>query len=425
MSLTVSIRTRQKRGAHGALRLWPIPCIAVVALLLPASAWGQPQAKQKAHSGPVKKNVTRPDAEEAPKLVVAVYPVEDLLLVQQDYPYRGGIPGASMRGTALLGGGSGGTGGGAGGGMGGMGGGGGGGMGGGMFSIPSTNVSPQVLRQFGGGGGGGPVQQRSDRSDEFMQVIDSYVKADWDIPGAAKSIFRNNLIVRNTVEVQDQVANLLSALRSKSAGARGVTIEATWLVLNPQQIETLRQALVGNRADAARKGFDELSRQATAIHGRLTCLNGQQVHLATGRRQVVSLGGTPTVGVGAAGYTPTISVVNLGAVLQVTPTLSGETDAFVDLQSVVTQWKEPAPPVQILSHVMAGSTEKKLDGPLVQTTITVDRADIGTQEWATTISIPVGQPTYVGSVTLSGEKAGRLEAGQNPELALVIEVHPN
>ena len=77
-----------------------------------------------------------------------------------------------------------------------------------------------------------------------------------------------------------------------------MTIEATWLVLTPQQLESLRRFSAGKPdAPAAdlRKSFGELTQQATAIHGQITCLNGQQVHLATGRRQVIASGGTATV----------------------------------------------------------------------------------------------------------------------------------
>jgi hypothetical protein len=287
-----------------------------------------------------------------------------------------------------------------------------------------------VLRQFGGGGSGpanntARAEQRESRQQELLEMIQSYVKGDWGNAGAECSIFRSSLIVRNTEQVQKAVADLLQAVRATSEIGRSVTIEATWLVLTPQQLETLRSISAGKQdAPAAdlRKSFDEFALQATAIHGHITCLNGQQVHLATGRRQVIASGGTPTVGMGAVGYTPIVSVLNLGAVLQVTASLSDSGKALVDLQSVVTQWKDPAAPIQISSQAVASSDEKKVEGPLVHSMVTIDRADVGTQEWGSTVSIPIGQPFYVGSVTLSGDKAGHLEPAQNPELTLVIEV---
>jgi hypothetical protein len=297
-----------------------------------------------------------------------------------------------------------------------------GGGGAGTFSVPNSARPPQVLRQFGDGGGG---PQREEQENEFLETIEASVKGDWGADGVEKRLFRGNLIVRNTSDVHEELTAFLRALRTNGAGGRSVIVEATWLLLTPQQLETLRQPSgdnAGSRSIVSRKSFDELSRQTTAIHGRITCLNGQQVHLATGRRQVISSGGTPTVGMAATGYQPIISVINLGAVLQVTPSISGDSKALVDLQNIVTQWKEPGAPIQVTSQVAAGSSEKQAGGPLVNTMLSIDRADVGTQEWSTTVSIPIGEPVYVGSVTLTNDKASHLEAGQNPELALVIEV---
>ncbi len=400
---------------------WAFPLLMATALFLPTVVRGQDDPAQKRPARRVRAATVNADQDR--QLVVRVYPVEDLLQTVSDYPYRGGLPGTFPHVPN----------GGFGGGMGGMGGGGmggGGGGGGGMFSVPNAEAPPQVLRQFGGGGAGpannaARAEQRESRQQELLEMIQSYVKGDWGNAGAECSIFRSSLIVRNTEEVQKAVADLLQAVRATSEIGRSVTIEATWLVLAPQQLEALRRISAGKQDTPAadlRKSFDELAQQATAIHGHITCLNGQQVHLATGRRQVIASGGTPTVGMGAVGYTPIVSVLNLGAVLQVTASLSDSGKALVDLQSVVTQWKEPAAPIQISSQAVASSDEKKVEGPLVHSMVTIDRADVGTQEWASTVSIPIGQPVYIGSVTLSGDKAAHLEPAQNPELALVIEV---
>jgi hypothetical protein len=390
-----------------------IPFLVGIALLIQSSSPAQDRSAKKRSPRKAEQSEAAPATEQAPKLIVRVYPVQDLLRTQTDYPYRGGISGEfpSRQFSA------------AGRGAGGMGGGGTGG--GGTFSIPSPGQPPQVLRQFGGGGGG---PEREEQENEFLETIEASVKGDWGADGVEKKLFRGNLIVRNTAEVHEELTAFLRALRTNGAGARSVIVEATWLLLTPQQLETLRQPSgdnPGSRSTVSRKSFDEVARQTTAIHGRIICLNGQQVHLATGRRQVISSGGTPTVGVAATGYQPIISVINLGAVLQVTPSISGDSKALVDLQNIVTQWKEPGAPIQVTSQVAAGSSEKQVGGPLVNTMLTIDRADVGTQEWSTTVSIPIGEPVYVGSVTLTNDKASHLEAGQNPELALVIEVRPD
>ncbi|HET6327125.1 MAG TPA: hypothetical protein VFG04_20760 [Planctomycetaceae bacterium] len=399
-----------------SVRARMIPFLVGIALLVQSSSQAQDNsAKKRSPQKAGKAEAAEPAADDGPKLIVRVYPVQDLLRTQADYPYRGGLNGdlpGRQSSPAARGGGAG-----VGGGMG----------GGGMFAIPSTARPPQVLRQFGGGGGGA-VSQNEERENELLEIIDAGVKGNWGEDGIEKRLFRGNLIVRNTADVHESLATFLRALRTNGDGGRSVVVEATWLLLTPQQLETLRQPSgdhQASRSAVSRKAFDEVSRQTTAIHGRITCLNGQQVHLATGRRQVISSGGTPTVGVGATGYQPTISVINLGAVLQVTPSISGDSKALVDLQNIVTQWKEPGGPIQVTSQAAAGSSEKQAAGPIVSTMLTIDRADVGTQEWSTTVSIPIGEPVYVGSVTLTNDKASHLEAGQNPELALVLEVRPD
>jgi hypothetical protein len=402
-----------------------IPFLVGIALLVQSSSSAQDRSAKKRSPRKAEQAEAATATEQAPKLIVRVYPVQDLLRTQTDYPYRGGISGEfPSRQFSAPGRGVGGMGGG------GIGGGGGAGGGGGMFSIPNLSIPssgrpPQVLRQVGGGGGG---PQREEQENEFLETIEASVKGDWSADGVEKRLFRGNLIVRNTAEVHEELTTFLRALRTNGAGGRSVIVEATWLLLTPQQLETLRQPSGDNpssRSTVSRKSLDEVARQTTAIHGRITCLNGQQVHLATGRRQVISSGGTPTVGMAATGYQPIISVINLGAVLQVTPSISGDSKALVDLQNIVTQWKEPGAPIQVTSQVAAGSSEKQVGGPLVNTMLRIDRADVGTQEWSTTVSIPIGEPVYVGSVTLTNDKASHLEAGQNPELALVIEVRPD
>ncbi len=282
-----------------------LPLLVTTALFLPTAARGQDDPAQKRPTR--RPRAATVNADQDRQLVVRVYPVEDLLQTVSDYPYRGGLPGTFPHMA------NGGFGGGLGGGM--------GGGGGGMFSVPSAGTAPQVLRQFGGvgnsGGNSAQTDERESRKSELLEMIQSYVKGDWGNAGAECSIFRGSLIVRNTEEVQKAVADLLQAVRATSEIGRSATIEATWLVLTPQQLESLRRISAGKPdAPAAdlRKSFDELTQQATAIHGQITCLNGQQVHLATGRRQVIASGGTPTVGMGAVGYTPIVSVLNLGAV---------------------------------------------------------------------------------------------------------------
>jgi hypothetical protein len=268
------------------------------------------------------------------------------------------------------------------------------------------------------------------------------VKGDWDSgeqegewgDSGQCTVFGKNLIVRQTEASQQRVADLLQALRSGGASVRSVTVEATWLALDPGQRDGLQAAT----ADAAHgtpgasvsnlKVFRELARETAVFRGRIACLNGQRVHLTTGSRRVISSGATPTVGVGAVGYSATTGVINVGAVLQVTPSISGDRHAaFVDVQSAVTHWKKPDDPIKVTSESFVGSSDKSAAGPLKEELISIDRPNVGTQEWSTTTSIPLDVPVLVGSATLTdpSDDAAKLTAGNRRELSLFIEIHAN
>jgi type II secretory pathway component GspD/PulD (secretin) len=370
--------------------------------------------------------------DEEQKRIIRVYLVDDLLYVPSEYPYRGSLPAKgpfeqSGPRSAPLGSPMGG--GGAGGGMG----------GGGMFSIPDSKTAPNVLRQFGGGGpatpAATPLSGRPSRAAQLINLIKTLVKGEWEEGADQCVMFGNNLVVRATPEAQQQIDELLKSLQSGNT-ARSVTVEATWIVLDGQKLNALRATQNGppDHPDA-RLGLDPkqlsvLSHDSAAFRGQLTCLNGQTVHFATGQRRVVASGATPTVGVGAAGYSTSLEVLNIGAVLQVTPMVASAGDrhsAILDLHSVVTQWGKPGEPIKVTSQSVAGMSEKSSSGTLVHHMATIDRVNVGTQEWSTTIQIPLGVPVLVGAATLTdgadqGPNAG---ATNRPELGLVIEVRPN
>jgi len=331
--------------------------------------------------------------------------------------------------------------------------------GGGMFSVPNSTSPPTLLRQFGGGGSGGgaavgggggggaagggsaPVVVGGfggtlspvPRALQLINLIKHVVKAEWDDDDGSRDdqciMFGNSLVVRATAETQQEVAALLKSLQH-NIEARSVTVEATWIVLDPLKLEELQ----GGAARTAHgmpaldhKLLSTLAQEGTAFRGQITCLNGQTVHFATGQRRVVPSGATPTVGVGAVGYTSSVEVLNIGAVLQVTPmvTLVGDRrSALLDLHSVVTQWGKPGEPIKVTSQSAAGMSEKSTGGPLVNNMATIDRVNMGAQEWSSTVSIPLGEPVLVGAATLTDPNADG-DTAKRPELGLIIEVRPN
>jgi hypothetical protein len=268
------------------------------------------------------------------------------------------------------------------------------------------------------------------------------VKGDWDSgeqegewsDSGQCTVFGKNLIVRQTEAGQQRVADLLQALRSGGSSVRSVTVEATWLALDSSQRDALRAATADSphgtpgASVSDLKRFRELARETAVFRGRIACLNGQRVHLTTGSRRVISSGATPTVGVGAVGYSASTGVINVGAVLQVTPSISGDRhSAFVDVQSAVTHWRKPDDPIKVTSQSFVGSSDKSAAGPLKEELISIDRPNVGTQEWSTTTSIPLDVPVLVGSATLTdpSDDATKLIASNRPELSLFIEIHAN
>jgi hypothetical protein len=359
---------------------------------------------------PAKEKTGKPAAAEEPKRIVKVYLVNDLFYTPNDYPFQGSLPTAgpfdnSQSRPSMS-------------------------QGGGRTGMGVGGMGRMQMRGMGGMGAGqfsGP----GPRAAQLIRLITTLVKGEWQLEEGGRDapdqcmMYGNNLVVRQTEEGHNQIFNLIRALSNSAAHA--VTIEATWIWLDAQKRDALRAMRVGSQQNAAldAKQFRDLARDAAAFRGQITCLNGQTVHFATGERRVVSAGATPTVGVGASAYSPKLEMVNIGAVLQATPTVSRERQsAFVDLHSVVTQWGAPGEPIKVTSQNFAGSSDKSAGGTLVQDMATVDRLNLGTQEWSTTAAVPLGVPVLVGSVTFTApaDQTVNPASAKRPELALVIEV---
>lgn len=383
-----------------------------------ATAGSEPQRR------PAKEKTGQSAAPEEPKRIVKVYLVNDLFYAPNDYPFQGSLPTTApfenhqSRPSMPQG---------AGGGFGG-GGGMGTGMGGGMRSGgvgAQTRLGGMAAGQFSGPGS---------RPAQLIRLITTLVKGEWQLEEGGHDapdqcmMYGNNLIVRQTEEGHKQIFNLIRAL--SNSAAHSVTVEATWIWLDAQKRDSLRAMRSGSQQNAALdpKQFRDLARDAAAFRGQITCLNGQTVHFATGERRVVSGGATPTVGVGASAYSPLLEIVNIGAVLQATPTVSRERQsAFVDLHSVVTQWGAPGQPITVTSQIFAGSSDKSAGGTLIHQMATVDRLNLGTQEWSTTAAVPLGVPVLIGSVTFTApaDQTVNPASSKRPELALIVEVRTN
>jgi hypothetical protein len=132
---------------------------------------------------------------------------------------------------------------------------------------------------------------------------------------------------------------------------------------------------------------------------------------------------------GSVGYQPVVETPNFGVLLQVRPTLiHGEDAAVVDLTSTIT-----FPSIDRGLGSDAGGNLRLEGGEgrgtlRIQAMPAVDRVAIDTQELATTLRVPLGQPVLVGGMshvapeaaTEGGEAAA--EGEETRQLYLILEV---
>jgi len=384
--------------------------------------------------------------QDVPKLVLKIYRVDDLVPVVPDYPYPGGalpttqgenvpvhgnVSGGAVPG--LMGGDGMGMGGMAMGGMaapgmGGMGGGGMGGLGapvgGGMMGAGGAGLGGD-----GGMAGPGPQGESSfppGRPQELAYALSRIVAPEtWEGAGGRGrcQAFGQRLLVLQTPEVHQQIADVLSGITS----VRTLVVDAYWLVLSSPELADLAPEAQKGKPQSARVTIDadKLERyvgSAPSFRGRITCLGGQTVHIISGDRRSVVTGAIPVVGSGI-GYQPQMSTLNLGVLLQVTPSLlPGEAEALLDVRSTVTHWGG-SDPVRIGGGAPP-ATETTAEGsvavPASEASIAVDRPNVATQQLATTVRAPLGQAVLVGGLTLQPKLQ---DAGdESPQIYLIVRV---
>ena len=340
--------------------------------------------------------------------VILTYDVGDLVLNVPDHPYAG--TSNSARPTMP---------------MGGMGG---GGMGGGDFGIGGMGMA---------GGMGGmqkarePMLQSSSGKitmAELYRVIAGVVASDtWGPAGGEGSLMPlgNSLVIRQTAEVHRQIGDLLKQLRAGAATQKTVAIDARWLLLDSDDLDRLISTQQKGCPLVNRKILAEYTRRPSSIRGLTNSFSGQLVYLVSGTRRNFVSGYVPVVGSvdrpgqkarqfasladdarvtyasnittcsnlqqgqvvssSSVGYQPQIEKTNLGALLEIRATLTPDNRrAIVDLRSTITVPGKNANQQEVIRDLMVP---------------TMDRVAIDTQELATTLSVPLGQPVLAGGIT--------------------------
>ena len=397
------------------------------------------QVDEKAKKNATSKNSFTPfsagseEQREGSLAIVRVYNIADLLSSPPNYPYEPGLPttGNAPAAAGLGGFGGGGFGGGGGGGTGGGGQAAGGGAG--FFAVPTTH------HQFGGGGlggagglGGGPVEDETLALEILMDLIFETVGSNWgeeDANGRAYEIrdYKQMLVVSQTASMHEQIESFLQELRKHSGADTMLTVQVHWLpMVEGETMEEFQQATEALRqkdakaADEQQKLIAEQLKDAS-YYGRITCHSGQTVHLASGSRRMVIRGATPSVGFGSAAYTPEVAYPHIGTIVQVKPSLNAEKNTVsLDIWSTVTGWEEPGEPVQLTAEFnRVKSDQGETGGGKAQAMI--DRVNMPTRHLATSVRLPLGVPTIIGTLT-NDQSPSNNEKPSTRQLVLVVEV---
>ena len=353
-----------------------------------------------------------------------------------------------------------------------------------VFAVPDYALEPsrgiravESSGAFGGGGGGrgfagggmvggrgeGDVRPASNPApvtvDSIRDVIVTTVAPNsWSVNGggdAHVAPLGTTLVVLQTAEAQEAIGQLLGSLRDGSASRRSMTIDARWLLLDSDGLERLKVTGDDGESTIDRQVLAEFTREPTSLRGFISCFSGQSVFLTSGtvRSNVTSY--IPVVGSieppkpevmfasqrgdgslslvsdeqrsgfsnRSVGYQPVTTTNNFGVQIELRPTrLHPEKAAAVDLRSTIT-------------FPVNSSNAGELAAATSDLVPQVDRLAILTQELATTLRVPLGEPVLVGGMTVvaprqgtagdaTGDPAGMAGGGaaEKPQLYLILEV---
>jgi hypothetical protein len=278
--------------------------------------------------------------------------------------------------------------------------------------------------------------------DDLIDTITTTVEPNtWDDVGGPGSItsLGGLLVVQQTPSVHDKLATLLDTLRESGAVPQSVTIRAMWISGEDGSIVSFENRLP-----------QKISKEMLAKHsekivarGQITCFDSQTVHIIAGELRSAVTSYIPVVGQNEirpekavarstvkdsksvlvpmtvlaqtqatgivperdsnVGYQPVTQTMNLGMLLQVTPLLISDGESVaVDVHSiVVSPTKEPT----------------QVD---FRTGMKLDRIDLSTQQFKTTLRMPLSQPTVVSGMTMQPTSTDK-----DQQLILVLEVFAN
>jgi hypothetical protein len=227
----------------------------------------------------------------------------------------------------------------------------------------------------------------------------------------AMRVLGGMLVVSQTPANQQSLAAMLQQIRAESS--RLVTVKAHWVLLSSADYDALLPRGDEKKTSAASEvNADALAKLGDKVlhyRGQTSCFNGQTVHLASGRGRTSITDIEAVTGDQVGLYNAVPQIVQAGAMLQLTPMLGQDgKQAVVDLQSVVSEWDEPAAGKEVLEPTTRPGAASAI----------VDRINVVVQQLRTTVQVPVGKPVLVGGMTFEPTA----KTPNAPQLYLIIEV---
>lgn len=303
--------------------------------------------------------------------------------------------------------------------------------------LPPTLMDPRLSHSGaqGGGnlfGGGGSMPSADDaagrvftqRMELLIKLLTDTVSPDtWRDNGGNVGTIQSlghRLVITQTDVNHDRIAQLLEDLRKASPTSRTVTILAEWVLLLPDQVDSVvkrtEQGRLTRQVDP--NALAKLGPDLPRHRGRVSCLDGQTVHIASGNGYRTVSEMSPVVGHVAA-FDPQVQMLHAGAVLQVTPQmdLEGRT-ALLDVHSIVSDRREPGRPIrlEVSGERVTPATQPGPSG-VTSTTAEIDRLNVVSQQLQTTLRVPLGTPVLAGGMTLEPTADG-----DRRQLYLIVEV---
>ena len=231
-------------------------------------------------------------------------------------------------------------------------------------------------------------QGRAERLDAVVKyILDTVDTTSWqnnggNIGSITSSPLWGRLIVSQTPQNQKAVERAINELRGPNHMIR---IRVDYVLLSPGQVEKLQKNGVDDTAalpEISRDLLRALPEGTVHYQASITAFSGQTVHIASGRAKSVVTNITPVVAPYAVAMDPSVSNIQEGIALEVSPTLC-EGSAILEISSVVTEPnKAPAPPPSANPALM----------PL-------EHIDSVMQRLGTTVQVPLNKPVLVAGAT--------------------------